>query len=80
MAGTPKRATNAEAALKGADWSEATVEAAMAAFGADFTPLTDWRASAEYRLLVAKNLLRRFYLETQGAGNVRLDRNIAVAV
>ncbi|MGF6176294.1 xanthine dehydrogenase small subunit [Ensifer sp. 4252] len=80
MAGTPKRATHVEAALKGKAWCEATVEQAIAAFDQDFTPLTDWRASAEYRQLVAKNLLRRFYLETQAAGNMRLDRNIAVAV
>ena len=37
----------------------------------DFTPLTDMRASAEYRALAAQNLLRRFFAETQrqqGAG------------
>jgi len=78
MAGTPKRADNAEAALIGADWIEATIETAMDALGKDYTPLTDWRASADYRLLVAKNLLRRFYLETQGDEPVRLDRKQAV--
>jgi xanthine dehydrogenase small subunit len=78
MAGTPKRADNAEAALTGADWTEATVDAAMDALGKDYTPLTDWRASADYRLLVAKNLLRRFYLEMQGDEPVRLDRKQAV--
>ena len=30
----------------------------------DFTPLTDMRASAEYRALAARNLLRRFFAET----------------
>ncbi|OOG70271.1 4-hydroxybenzoyl-CoA reductase subunit gamma [Ensifer sp. M14] len=80
MAGTPKRADHVEAALKGKAWSEATVEQAICTFDEDFTPLTDWRASAEYRQLVAKNLLRRFYLETQATGNIRLDRTIAVAV
>jgi xanthine dehydrogenase small subunit len=78
MAGTPKRAGNAEAALIGAEWNDATVDAAMEALGVDYTPLTDWRASADYRLLVAKNLLRRFYLETQGDEPVRLDRKLAV--
>jgi xanthine dehydrogenase small subunit len=78
MAGTPKRAENAEAALNGAEWTDATVETAMEALGADYTPLSDWRASAHYRLLVAKNLLRRFYLETQGDQPVRLDRKRAV--
>ena len=28
-----------------------------------FTPLSDMRASAEYRRLVARNLLLKFYLE-----------------
>jgi xanthine dehydrogenase small subunit len=43
------------------------VIAAASELGKDFSPLTDWRASAEYRLLTAKNLLTRFFLETQGA-------------
>ena len=67
MAGTPKRASAVEAALGGKPWTEQTVLAARAAFDADFTPLTDWRATAEYRQLTAKNLLIRFYLETSGA-------------
>ena len=66
MAATPKRARNVEAALIGKPWSEATVEAARKAFEADYTPLTDWRATAEYRMLAAKNLLTRFFLETSG--------------
>ncbi len=80
MAGTPKRAASVEAALKGAVWSETAIEKAVSAFEQDFMPLTDWRASADYRMLVAKNLLRRFYLETQGTSNVRIDRKVAVAV
>jgi xanthine dehydrogenase small subunit len=80
MAGTPKRASHVEAALKGAVWGEAAINAGVAAFEQDFTPLTDWRASAGYRMLVAKNLLRRFYLETQASRNVRIDRTVAVAV
>ncbi|MCA1367094.1 xanthine dehydrogenase small subunit [Bradyrhizobium sp. BRP14] len=80
MAGTPKRASNVEAALKGAAWNDPSIDVAVAAFEEDFTPLTDWRASAGYRMLVAKNLLRRFYLETQDTSNVRIDRAAAVAV
>jgi xanthine dehydrogenase small subunit len=67
MAATPKRAKGVEAALLGKPWTEATVEAALAAFAVDFTPLTDMRASAEYRALAARNLLLRFFAETQGA-------------
>lgn len=66
MAATPKRARTVEAELLGKPWTEATVEAARPAFDADFQPLTDWRATAEYRQLAAKNLLTRFYLETTG--------------
>ncbi|CDX61447.1 Xanthine dehydrogenase XdhA [Mesorhizobium plurifarium] len=66
MAATPKRATAVEKALAGKVWNEATVEAAMAEYAKDFTPLTDMRATAEYRALAAKNLLLRFYIETTG--------------
>ncbi|MEO5326029.1 xanthine dehydrogenase small subunit [Mesorhizobium sp. CC13] len=66
MAATPKRASAVEKALLGQPWSEATVDAAMARYAEDFTPLTDMRATAEYRALVAKNLLLRFYAETTG--------------
>ncbi len=65
MAATPKRAAHAEAALVGAVWSEATLIAAAARLGEDFSPLSDWRASAEYRLQVSKNLFRKFWLDQQ---------------
>lgn len=64
MAGIPKRAAAAEAALIGREWNEAAVTAAIAALSRDFTPLTDMRASAGYRLKVAGNLLWRFLIET----------------
>ncbi len=67
MAGIVKRAANAEAALLGKPWDEAQVAAAQAALERDFTPLTDMRASAGYRMQVAKNLLERFWLETRAA-------------
>ena len=76
MAATPKRAANVEAALVGKPWSSATIEAAIPGFAADYQPITDMRASAEYRLLVSQNLLRRFYLETTGQGE-RLVRGAA---
>ncbi len=66
MAGTPKRAATVEAALMGEPWNEGTVKTAQAAFEADYQPLTDWRATAAYRMLAAKNLLLRFFLETLG--------------
>ncbi|MDP2083908.1 MAG: xanthine dehydrogenase small subunit, partial [Gemmobacter sp.] len=54
MAGTPKRAAAAEAALVGAAWDMAAIDAACAALGSDFTPLSDMRASASYRLEAAR--------------------------
>jgi xanthine dehydrogenase small subunit len=66
MAATPKRATAVETALLGKSWTEAAVEAAMEKYAEDFAPLTDMRATAEYRALAAKNLLLRFYAETTG--------------
>jgi xanthine dehydrogenase small subunit len=65
MAGTPKRALACEAALVGKSWTEATVEAAMAALDTDYTPMSDMRASAAYRSLAARNMLRKVFLESQ---------------
>ena len=67
MAATPKRAAHVEEALTGQPWSWSMISAVRDAFDQDYTPLTDWRASAEYRSLAAKNLLTRFFLETAGA-------------
>jgi len=68
MAGTVKRAARAEAALLGQAWNEAALKAAQAALATDFAPLTDMRASAAYRMQVAQNLLRRFWLQTRPQG------------
>ena len=65
MAAIVKRAAQAEAAVRGQVWNEATASAASAALARDFTPLTDLRASAAYRQRAAGNLLRRFWLETR---------------
>jgi xanthine dehydrogenase small subunit len=65
MAAIVKRAAGAEAAVLGQPWSEATLAAAQRALAADFKPLTDLRASADYRARAAQNLLRRFWLETR---------------
>jgi xanthine dehydrogenase small subunit len=65
MAAIPKRASACEQALIGAPWTLATVEHACAALADDFTPLSDFRASKEYRLLSAQNLLRKYFIERQ---------------
>lgn len=66
MAGTPQRAQHVEEALTGQPWNEQSIATARAAFAQDYTPMSDMRASAEYRLKTAQNMLMRYYLESQG--------------
>ncbi|MBY6263205.1 xanthine dehydrogenase small subunit [Azospirillum sp. 412522] len=82
MAGTPKRAAGAEAVLLGRPWTEDSVRQGMAALAGDYSPLSDWRASAGYRSTVAANLLMKLYVETSDpAAETRLvgDRRLAHA-
>lgn len=67
MAGTPKRAAHVEATLVGQPWTAETVESAWDAWAHDFTPMSDMRASAAYRLDTARGLLSRYFLEDIGA-------------
>ena len=68
MAATPKRAAKAEAALVGAPLGDpSTWRPALAALTTEFTPLTDQRASASYRMTVAANLLEKALMEIGGA-------------
>jgi xanthine dehydrogenase small subunit len=66
MAGTPKRARAAEAALIGQPWGEAALAAARDAMAADYQPMTDMRASAAYRLITAQNMLTRYAHDLAG--------------
>ncbi|PJI92858.1 xanthine dehydrogenase small subunit [Yoonia maricola] len=66
MAGTPHRAHQVEAALVGQLWTADTITKAAAQFSQDYTPMSDMRASAAYRLEIAKNLLRRYFAEMTG--------------
>ena len=77
MAAIPKRAGALEAALMGRPWTLASVTAALPAFEKDFAPISDMRASAAYRQQVAKNLLLRYFHETQGAASTRLAGPLA---
>jgi xanthine dehydrogenase small subunit len=73
MAGTPRRALAVEADLLGQPWTRATVEAALPAFAEDFQPISDMRASADYRMATARNLLLRYFLEDQGTSTRVLE-------
>lgn len=66
MAGTPMRATDVENFLKGKPWNQETAEAAQGLLKSAYKPLSDWRATAEYRSMTAGNLMLRFYAETMG--------------
>jgi len=59
MAAVPARARHCEAALEGRAFTPDTVEHAMRALDDDFAPISDMRASDEYRLRIAKNLVER---------------------
>lgn len=73
MAGTPARAKLAEAALTGRRFTPAEIEPAVAALAADFTPMSDMRASAAYRLLAAQNLLRKFCHEVSTGQKISVE-------
>jgi len=65
MAAIPKRAATVETALIGQPWNEASIGRAIPAFAEDYAPIDDMRASAAYRLTTARNLLLRYFAETQ---------------
>lgn len=66
MAETPRRAAACETALIGQPLSPATLERACRALEQDFQPLSDARASAAWRMQLAKNLLRRYFHQLNG--------------
>ncbi|WP_413717966.1 xanthine dehydrogenase small subunit [Silicimonas sp. MF1-12-2] len=66
MAGIPRRAASVEEGLIGKPWTQATIEAVLPRFSDDFTPMTDMRASAGYRLETAGNMLVRYFHELSG--------------
>lgn len=76
MAGVPARAKGAESALMGQEWTLENIERAKTALAKDFQPLSDWRASKEYRRQAANNLLQRFFLETSSGETVQLNNRV----
>ena len=61
MAAIPKRASECEKVLLGKEWSEENMLMVSKAVEKDFVPLSDHRASSNYRLKVAANLFLRLY-------------------
>ncbi|MEG2999372.1 MAG: xanthine dehydrogenase small subunit [Comamonas sp.] len=79
VAATPVRATQAEDALRGQPWNAATAQAAAAALQAQFSPISDMRASGAYRRQLLASLVTRFWNESQGHRATTLEQ-IAVEV
>ena len=73
VAATPMRAGKTEAALLGEPWNAATVQSAIPILRAEFSPISDMRASSSYRREVLGNLLQRYWLESQGLQQINLQ-------
>ena len=73
VAATPVRAIKTEAACAHKPWSRATINHAIEVLRAEFSPISDMRASSDYRRVVLGNLLERFWLESQGVQKINLQ-------
>ena len=73
VAATPVRAIKTEAVFTGQPWTAATVQRAIATLRAEFSPISDMRASSDYRREVLGNLLQRYWLESQGMQQINLQ-------
>ncbi|MCS6891493.1 MAG: FAD binding domain-containing protein [Rhodovarius sp.] len=62
MAATARRARRVEAALTGRPLTREAARTAAALLSEEFTPLTDWRGSASWRLAAAGGLIERLWL------------------
>ncbi len=76
MAGIPKRAAAVEEALIGKEWSVDTARSVLPRFGDDFTPLSDMRASADYRHSTAQNMLLRYFHDLAGSKTSVLEVSV----
>jgi len=65
MAVKTSRAMKTEKFLKDKDWDQELVDQASEVLEKEFTPISDARASAEGRIIAAKNLLIRFWSDTK---------------
>ena len=68
VAAVPARATKTEAVFAGQPCAEATFEQAAQSLMAEFQPLSDMRASADYRRTLLGNLLRRAWQDAAEPG------------
>jgi xanthine dehydrogenase small subunit len=63
VAATPVRALATEAALEGRPWSAETVDEAAEVLAGEGTPISDQRASSDYRAAMLGQSLRKLFAE-----------------
>jgi len=73
MAPIPKRAVNCEKTLINSSLSEESFEKAKKNLEKDFKPINDTRATKDYRMEVAKNLLMKCFIEIKKNKLIRLN-------
>ena len=73
MSEIPKRASAIEDRLLNSEFSENTFEKAVNLINKDFSPLDDMRASKNYRIAVAKNLLLKAFHEIKSKKTIRIN-------
>ncbi len=74
MAATPVAAPSIEEILTDSEFSEQSFEKAAQQLNQDLKPMSDVRASKEYRLSVAENLIRRAWYESSACEQKMLVR------
>ena len=73
MASIPKRAINCEKTLINKNISEENIEKTKKTLEKDFKPISDMRASKNYRMEIAKNLLMKCFMEIKDDKLIRLN-------
>ena len=73
LASIPKRAKNCEDILSNSTITEQIIDKAKEALEKDFRPISDMRASRKYRIMVAKNLLHKCFLEIEQKKLIRIN-------
>lgn len=63
VAATPLRASATEEFLTGKPWTEETINRAATVLGAEGTPMSDHRASSQYRSMMLSSALHKLYAE-----------------
>ena len=80
VAATPARAVQASKALLNQPWTEATVQQAATVLQAEFSPISDMRASAAYRRATLAALLHRAWVESTGVVHTNLEHSSLAAL